>query len=645
MDTVETTQEHALQNRVASSSSGFPLQQNNTGCSLSFENLEFRVKKKNATLLRECSGSVDAKELMAIMGPSGSGKSTLCDVLANRISKRAGGGGTLTGGLIKFNGTVKSHEERKRLVCYVQQDDLLVPNLTVMETMEFAVCFKFGYFVDPKQAMERIAKILDSVGLTEFHSVKVGNGSHSKSGGLSGGQRRRLSIAIELVASAPIIILDEPLSGLDSSAGVGVMQELKSLASRGHTVVVVVHQPSSHVWKLFDKVLVLCHGQTVYFGTCSSLPLFLENLGFNCPHFFNPSEFLIDLISNDFVKNDDVTGVENVVVVDDDEIAKNIEALVLATKAKLGNGGSNLGLIGTIERASVKRSSSAANEFEMVSSKSAYRPIFLDGLMTILMRTIKDFIRDPSVFLTRVIFIALLAVVMGLSFFDMGLIFTDRSIRAVTGILFFAPTFFSLMSLGIMPSYLQERALLNKEIRNGMYSASQYAVAKTLRIVSTTLVLALVGSSIVFIMVKLRHFAGFFMLTWAWFLFVEFLVLTIGALPFVSNYVVGMTLAISALAGGMATQGYFIIFDRINWSIRWIGYIFPQRYGYRGLIRNQFQGQNFSSLEYADGDAYLNAFAMNQEAIRSVWGDFGIFCIFVLGCYAAFWLTVTRLFK
>ncbi len=198
-----------------------------------------------------------AGKLIGIMGGSGSGKSTLLNVLNGNLAPSRG--------MVTING-VDVHAERDRIrgvIGHVSQDDLLIEELTVYQNLFFNAKLCFGDLND-EQVAERVLRMLQSLGLYETKDLKVGSPLEKT---ISGGQRKRLNIALELIREPSVLFVDEPTSGLSSRDSENIMDLLKELALKGRLVFVVIHQPSSDIFKLFDRLLLMDQeGHPVYYG-------------------------------------------------------------------------------------------------------------------------------------------------------------------------------------------------------------------------------------------------------------------------------------------------------------------------------------------------------------------------------------------
>lgn len=241
-------------------------------------------------LLSSVSASLAPGTLTAILGGSGSGKTTLLNTVSSRISSSR----LSQSGSILFNSQPSIDAIRS---AYVTQTDILLPTLTARETLQYSADLRLP---PPSTSAERrrvVEEVIMELGLKEAADTRVGSTLHR---GLSGGEKRRVSIGVQMLANPSVLFLDEPTTGLDASSAFQLVRTLKNLAAKGRTVIVTIHQPRSEIWGLFDNLILLSRGGSpVYSGpVAESLPWF-DNLGFRMPPFVNPAEHLVDLAAVD----------------------------------------------------------------------------------------------------------------------------------------------------------------------------------------------------------------------------------------------------------------------------------------------------------------------------------------------------------
>ncbi|KAL9104337.1 MAG: hypothetical protein Q9163_000683 [Psora crenata] len=235
-------------------------------------------------ILKNVSVSIPSGTVTAILGSSGSGKTSVLNTLSHRIE----GGRLRMSGCMLYNGSPRLSSVRS---AYVMQEDVLLPTLTVRETLRYASALRLPPPVTAEERYRVVEDVILELGLKECADTRIGNSSHK---GCSGGEKRRTSLAVQMLANPSLLFLDEVTTGLDAFTAFQLMKTLKRLARKGRTVLVSIHQPRSEIWSLFDNLLLLAHGSPLYSGRASDCLPYFERIGYQLPPFMNPAEYLID---------------------------------------------------------------------------------------------------------------------------------------------------------------------------------------------------------------------------------------------------------------------------------------------------------------------------------------------------------------
>ena len=254
-------------------------------------------KTREIKILQPVNATFEPGVLNCILGPSGSGKSSLLNMMAHRLhssyTTRYQKGGTML-----FGGSNPSDEVVRSVTSYVcQDDDALLPTLTVRETLYFAARLRLPTWMSKEEKNQRAESTLMKLGLRDCADNLVGDANKK---GISGGEKRRVTIAIQVLTDPRVLLLDEPTSGLDAFTATSIMDVLRALAGEGKTIVLTIHQSRSDLFKHFGNILLLARGgYPVYAGKGSEMISHFAALGYQCPRTTNPADFALDLITVD----------------------------------------------------------------------------------------------------------------------------------------------------------------------------------------------------------------------------------------------------------------------------------------------------------------------------------------------------------
>ena len=255
--------------------------------SLQFENVSYHLNGKQ--ILSGIQGIALPGQLMAIMGASGAGKTSFLDILA-RKNKRG-----VIDGQFYVNGEKVVDSEYRSVVGFVDQDDTMLPTLTVHETIMTSALLRLPRDMGRSAKEQKVEEVEKQLGIYHIKDQLIGS-EEGKGRGISGGEKRRVGIACELVTSPSILFLDEPTSGLDAFNAFNVVECLVTLARNyNRTVIFTIHQPRSNIVALFDRLLLLAKGRVVYSGPFSGCQQYFDKIGYSCPPGFNIADYLVDL--------------------------------------------------------------------------------------------------------------------------------------------------------------------------------------------------------------------------------------------------------------------------------------------------------------------------------------------------------------
>uniref|UniRef100_A0A672L611 ATP-binding cassette sub-family G member 8 n=1 Tax=Sinocyclocheilus grahami TaxID=75366 RepID=A0A672L611_SINGR len=248
--------------------------------------MPWEMHSNKQTVIKDLNLHVHSGQMLAVIGSSGCGKTSLLDIITCRDE-----GGTMNSGEILINGKPSTRSLVKKCIAHVRQDDRLLPHLTVRETLAFVAKLRLPAHFTQEQRDQRVDDVIAELRLRQCAHTRVGNDYVR---GVSGGERRRVSIAVQLLWNPGILILDEPTSGLDSFTAHNLVITLYRLARGNRLVLLSVHQPRSDIFQLFDLVVLLSSGSAVYCGQAKDMVPYFTSLGYPCPRYCNPSDYYGD---------------------------------------------------------------------------------------------------------------------------------------------------------------------------------------------------------------------------------------------------------------------------------------------------------------------------------------------------------------
>nr|QNH67901.1 ATP-binding cassette transporter subfamily G-like protein 2 [Brachionus rotundiformis] len=593
---------------------------NQNQIALSWKNVTVSLPKKNRLLQKlkkqtykieepkklvsNVDGYASLGEVMAIMGASGAGKTTLLNVLNFRNRGKL----KITGQIALNGRAVRSIEEIREVSSYVQQDDLFIGYLTVREHLLFQAMLRMDKDSTKKERMARVNKILQDLNLKKCENTVIGFFGRR---GISGGEKRRLAFASEIITNPSILFCDEPTSGLDSFMAMSVMEAMRNLASQGKCIICTIHQPSSEIFQEFDKLCLLAEGRLAYHGSLPGAAEFFQSQGLILPPNFNPADFYIrqlailptnreeclvkvNKICDNFAKSSQK-----------DEIRSSIESS-LNEKTLNDTNDSNRGNVCT--RFMCKN----------------YKTNFFIQLSWLLWRNSLGILREPFTFKIQVFQTIIVSLLFGLIY--LRLQYDQKGVMDMNGFMFlcicnngFATMFF------VVNVFPLELPIFIREYQNGMYKVISYYLAKTLTDLPTFFVLPILFMSIAYWMANLNNSADRFFICVSIIVLVVQCSLAFGC--FLSAIAPSTNVAL-ALAGPilvplMIFSGFLLNNESIPKYFIWLRYLSWFSYSNEAILLNQWKGvKNITCAEqnrgfcFTEGEQIINYYNIDEVNIR-----------------------------
>ncbi|CAL5213626.1 unnamed protein product [Lathyrus oleraceus] len=585
----------------------------NKGVCLSWKDLWVTVsgsKNESKSILEGLTGYAKPGQVLAIMGPSGSGKSTLLDALAGRL-----GSNTRQSGEILINGNKQALAYGTS--AYVTQDDTLLTTLTVKEAVYYSAQLQLPDTMSKQDKKQRADSTIREMGLQDATNTRIGGWGVK---GISGGQKRRVSICIEILTHPSLLFLDEPTSGLDSAASYYVMKRIASLGKKDgiqRTIIASIHQPSTEVFQLFHNLCLLSSGKTVYFGPASAASEFFALNGFPCPPLQNPSDHLLKTINKDF----------------DQDIEMDLAQMsrTISTEQAIGI------LVTSFKSSEINQE--VINEVEVLSKKdnnSTYKKKkhagFLNQCLVLTRRSFVNMFRDLGYYWLRLGIYIALAISLATVFNDL-----DKSYGSIQdrgSFLMFVFSFLTFMTIGGFPSYVEDMKVFERERLNGHYGVTAYVIGNTVSSLPYLLMVSLIPGAIAYYPSGLQkgyqHFLYFICALFSCLMLVESLMMIVASI--VPHFLMGIITGAGIQGIMMLAGGFFRLpNDLPNPFWRYpMFYIAFHRYAFQGSYKNEFEGLKFDrdggvggSLNYISGEEILRN-KWHVDMSYSKWVDLGV---------------------
>uniref|UniRef100_A0A1A9W3A0 ABC transporter domain-containing protein n=1 Tax=Glossina brevipalpis TaxID=37001 RepID=A0A1A9W3A0_9MUSC len=571
-------------------------------------------------IINNSTGAVQPGNLMALMGSSGSGKTTLMSVLAYRQPA-----GTVVHGDILINGR-HIGPFMHRISGFVYQDDLFNGALTVVEHMNFMALLRLDRRVDRQERKFIIHELLERTGLISSANTRIGSGDDKKV--LSGGERKRLAFAVELLNNPVILFCDEPTTGLDSYSAQQLVQILYDLAQKGTTILCTIHQPSSQLFDMFNNVLLLADGRVAFTGSPQNALEFFAANGYRCPDAYNPADYLIGILATD-------PGYEQ---------ASQRSAQYLCDLFAVSSAAKQRDMLVNLE-IHMAQSGDFPYDTEVDIFKAA---AWYKKFHVIWYRTTLTLLRDPTVQWLRFLQKMAMAVIIGACFAGTTEL-TQMGVQAVQGAVFVMiseNTYHPMYSvLNVFP---QGFPLFMRETRAGMYTTAQYYTANILAMMPGMIIEPFLFVIVCYWITGLRSTFNAFAITAIAVVLVMNIATACGC--FFSTAFNSVPLAMAYLVPldyiFMITSGIFIKISTLPMVFYWTQYLSWMLYANEAMTIAQWSGvENITCFQESEdlpcfhtGQDVLDKYSFNESHLyRNLLAMFGIYMGFHLLGYYCLW--------
>ena len=507
------------------------------------------------------------------------GKTTLLNLLSQRVKQ------DMTGEIL-LNGRPSSLQTLKHSA-FVQQSDLFFKELTVGEHLNFHAKLRLANVTEP-QRKRTVDALIQELGLSDVRDSKIGEVGQ---GGISGGERRRLSFASELISNPSIVFLDEPTSGLDSFLAESIIQTLKKMARNGRSIICTIHQPSSEIYTLFDQVMYLSQGRVAYFGTLPHALEYYAELGYKCPSYTNPADFVIRNLSVlPACPEESKTQIRQLL---ETWSHSKEQATILGEISEINQQFANV-VNNKLLAPTTTNANGDGEEYD--DTRSRYAASFFTQLTTLYHRSTLATLRDPILTKARAIQAIVIAVVIGLIY--LRLRNNQKSVQDKMGAIFVCIINQSMGGVfGVLSTFTQELPIFLREHRSGLYSSYSYYLSRTFAELPFQILWPFLFVTIVYWMIGLNDNGGRYIEFTLAIILTANAAMSLGYVIATGAPTIQVALAIGApvLLPFMLFGGLFINVNSIPDYFYWLSYISFFKYGFE-----------LSSVIVWDGVAVIN---------------------------------------
>jgi len=552
------------------------------------------IQKK---ILQNVTGAVTQGQVLAIMGASGAGKTTLLNCLTFRNS-----GNLDILGQRYLNKSTVDPDSLARISGYVQQDELFIGSLTVKELLRFQALLRMDKHLSYPERMNRVEEVIHELGLSKCADSRIGDPSRGVIG-ISGGERKRLAFACEVLTDPLIMFCDEPTSGLDSYTAQNIVEVLRNLASKGKVVILTVHQPSSEVFALFDRILLLSEGRTAFLGTTDKALDFFKTQGLECPANFNPADFFI----------------HNLAIVPGHEEDTKKKTKEICEAFEGSDQGKEVAVMAKENQPSTEKTNDQSQP-RVLLKKSPYKATWFTQFSAVLWRSWMSVTRERSIIRVKIFSTIFVAGLIALIFQGQTMVVED--IMNINGALFILLTNITFQNVyAVVNTFAAEQPMFLREHWNGMYRTDVYIIAKMMAELPFHIGYSFLFSMIPYYPIGFNGEVSRFFIAVAIFVIVANVATSFGY--FISCLSSSLKIA-SALSAPMIIPlllfgGFFLNNGSVPVYFQWLRYLSWLMYGNEALTINQWHGVTFNSTNCDVTD--MTDLTANITAPRSVLGQ------------------------
>lgn len=597
------------------------------------------------TILRNVSGVFHPGKMTAIMGTTGAGKTSLMNIIAGRLQ----GGTAQTYGRVLVNGVAVDEDLMKMISGYVMQDDVILETMTVREAIMMSAILRLPKSKTLARKNLEVDDIIVKLNLKKTENSLVG-GALQK--GISGGEKKRVAVAMEMVTKPSILFLDEPTSGLDTFIAYQVCHTLKGLAKENFTVVSTIHQPSSDVFKFFDDLLIVHAGQIVFHGPRERLVPYFEEKSFICPADANPADYLFMQVLNDHINELEES---LAAAVDQDQ---NAEAAKKKQKEEQSHKQAyrlQTFVDGWLESEDKVRHIDNVQSIQGGVGKTydqymEERPDWSAQFSLLARRSFYNTIRNELLLKARVAHIVSMSLLIGILYWQMD---NDQdSIGDREGAIYMMICSSCLVSTtGVLPAFFEERDVFLREYNGGVYTLPPYFFSKVLVDLPFRIILPMLGCCVWYWMTGMQDDAVCFIRAGLLITFMEMSSSSVGSIISATceDINVGLGIAPLTIIPFIVFSGYLVNLDNIPVYYSFMPWLSPMKYTFVGMVKNEFEGLTFyckddqeesnGACEYTTGEEVVTSLAFDDQGTveLNIFVLVGLFFVLTTVAYYALW--------